>query len=344
MLSVTLTPMQLPPALETAGGTALGTPLDSTPSACRLRLSPGEPSELVVQVRNDENQPLAVQLRVGGDFPNQWCQVGQEGNSLPAGRQMDAVVQFAIPADYLEQQPLGPGETLKLTYSGQVVLEGRPQEGGNALWQSTTPFTLVVQPHSLYPRFLPALYREVDFIGRLLAIFEQTFEPAVQTMDTLWAHLDPLTAPTTLLPFLAHWVGWQALPQWPLADQRRLIRQAMEIYRFRGTRRGLCLYLHLYTGLPLPSADTPSAQQAIAIEEVFSRGFILGETALGQDAVLGGGRPFHFRVRLRPLLGHAIDETLVRTIIEQEKPAFCTYDLTVEPQVVQQSSVSAIAG
>jgi phage tail-like protein len=330
MPSVTLTPMQLPPALGTTSGplAAVG---DGSPERCQLRLSPGEPSELVVQVRNDRDQPLTIQMQVSGDFPNHWCRLGQEGSQIPPGRQMDAVVQFDLPNDHFERQPLSPGGQLQLNYSGQVVIEaqldGRPQ------WQSMAPFTLVVRPHSLYPRFLPSLYREVDFIGRLLAVFEQTFEPAVNAMDTLWAHLDPLTAPSQLLPFLAHWVGWEALPQWPLAEQRRLIRQALEIYRYRGTRRGLGLYLHLYTGLPLPDPETPLAERAIAIEEVFTRGFVLGETTLGQDAVLGGGRPFHFYVRLRPPPQHPLDEPLIRTIIEQEKPAFCTYDLTIEPRL-----------
>jgi phage tail-like protein len=335
MLSMTLTPMQLPiatPPPPTFQGTALDMPLEGLPQGCCLRLSPGEPSELVVQVRNDRDQPLAVRLRVGGNVPAAWCRVGLEGNALPPKRQMDAVVYFEIPDDYFEQQSLSPGASLRLDYEGKVMLEGVDPESGRVLWQSSAPFTLMVRPHSLYPRFLPDIYKEVDFIGRLLVIFEQTFEPAVQAMDVLWAHLDPLTAPVTLLPFLAHWVGWEGLPQWPLAQQRRLIRQAMEIYRFRGTRRGLRLYLHLYTGLPLDDVDTPEGDRHIAIEEMFTRGFVVGTAALGADAVLGGGRPYHFQVRLRPPADEPVDEALVRTIIEQEKPAFCTYTLLVEPR------------
>lgn len=370
MLSITLTPMQVAPA-PSAGSSAIAAPLDSDPSGCRLRLSPGEPSELVVQVRNDRDQALGVTLRVEGNFPPGWYQVGQEGNFLPPGRQMDAVVRFSLPADHFEQLTLGPGERLHLDYQGQVVLEGRvlpeapppdfpdpagaeapqsppdspqaqtPQETSAIVplpppsvsplvWQSTAAFTLVVRPHSLYPQFLPTLYQEVDFIGRLLAIFEQTFEPDVHTLESLWAYLDPLTAPTDLLPFLAHWVGWQAIPLWPLNQQRRLIRRALEIYRYRGTRQGLRLFLHLYTQLPLAAEAG-----AIAIEEIFTRGFVMGDTHLGRNAILGGGKPFHFRVRLRPPLGHSLDEGLIRTIIEQEKPAFCTYDLVIEDLVIE---------
>ena len=49
--------------------------------------------------------------------------------------------------------------------------------------------------------------------------------------------------------------------------------------------------------------------------------------------MLGGGRPYHFIVRLRPDQRNQIDERLVRDIIEREKPAFCTYELElISPQ------------
>ena len=56
-----------------------------------------------------------------------------------------------------------------------------------------------------------------------------------------------------------------------------------------------------------------------------------GAAHIGEDAILGGGRPFYFTVYLRPDDVSQIDEGLVRTVIEQEKPAFCTYDLFVQP-------------
>jgi hypothetical protein len=45
--------------------------------------------------------------------------------------------------------------------------------------------------------------------------------------------------------------------------------------------------------------------------------------------MIGGGRPYHFIVRLRSQPPGLIDEQLVRHIIEQEKPAFCTYELYI---------------
>jgi hypothetical protein len=54
----------------------------------------------------------------------------------------------------------------------------------------------------------------------------------------------------------------------------------------------------------------------------------MGETLIGTDSMLGGGRLFHFFVR-RPEPDKQINEGLVRDIIEGEKLAFCTYDILI---------------
>ncbi len=118
-------------------------------------------------------------------------------------------------------------------------------------------------------------------------------------MDLLWAYLDPLTAPESLLPFLAHWVAWPINHRWSVEQQRHLIRSAVEIYRWRGTKRGLRLYIHLYTNLPLDDQITSETDKHISIQEISGQGLVLGDTRLGEDAMIGGGRPFHFIVRLR---------------------------------------------
>ncbi|WP_281062761.1 phage tail protein [Limnoraphis robusta] len=176
--------------------------------------------------------------------------------------------------------------------------------------------------------FLPVIYSETDFLSRFLKILEETYDPAIQTTDNLWAYLDPLTAPKALLPFLAQWVGWKMDSRWPLDIQRRLIRNAIVLYRWHGTRKGLRFYLHLFTGLPLDE-DLPEAEKHINIWEDFNRGFVLGATHINQDSMLGGGRAYHFIVRLRVDFPNQIDEPLVREIIEQYKPAFCTYELNI---------------
>jgi phage tail-like protein len=162
----------------------------------------------------------------------------------------------------------------------------------------------------------------------MLKIFEECLEPDVNILNSLWAYLDPLLAPAEMLPFLAHWVGWEIEPILGLERQRYLIKQAMQIYRWRGTRRGLRFYIHLFTGLPIDE-HLPEAEKHISFYEVQGRGFVLGEASLGLNASTGGGRPFHFVVRIRNDLQNSLDITLIHRIIEREKPVFCTYDLEI---------------
>ena len=331
ILSLQMLPMQIPDAVPSSSALSsrslVGTESDAVPSKnLSLLVRPGEPSEMVVQVGNLGNRSIQLDLQVKGHFPSQWCRIGTEGSEILPGQQMEAVLYFQIPSDFFESDTaLRPGESLKLNYVAHLHATSLEPDTGKKQVE-TTIFNLYVRPHSLYLNFLPAIYKEIDFIGRFLKIFEQSFEPSVHSLDNLWAYLDPMTAPQALLPFLAQWVAWQPTAQISWERQRQLIKSAMDIYRWRGTKRGLRFYLHCSTGLPLEE----DGNKHIEITEFFSRGCVFGAAKIGEDAIIGGSRPFHFTVYLRPDDPNQIDELLVRNVIEQEKPAFCSYDLVIE--------------
>lgn len=331
VISLQLTPMRIPEAVPSAGFAFANQENINEVTGTSLLLHPGEPSELIVQIKNLTQRNLQLDLTVEGDFPSEWCWVGTEGKEIRAGGQMDAVLYFQVPATFFEsQEAITPEkqEQLRLNFNNcQVVAY---TDRGSELQQiEEADFNLYIRPWSAYMDFLPVLYREVDFIGRFMKIFEQAYQPAIDSYAVMWANLDPLTAPRALLPFLAHWVGWPVESIWNLPQQRRLIRRAVEIYRWRGTRKGLRLYLHLYTGLPLDEHLPNEADKHISITEPFGDGFTLGEAQIG-EAVLGGGQAYHFVVRLRPDHVNSLSEQLVRRIIDQEKPAFCTYELFID--------------
>ena len=326
-------PMQMPEALSPKSTTKLGNEpsLNDKSSSVHLCLCPGEPSELIVQISNPSDRCQQISYTLTGNFPRQWCPIGgAEGYEVLPHQQINVVLYFDIEEDFFERHTaVQPGTKLELNYQGQL----RIHSTFNGRLQRQTHIqclNLYVRPDSLYLNFLPDLYREVDLIGRLLKIFELGFEPTVQTLDNLWAYLNPSTAPKSMLPFLAYWLGWPTDVPWDVATQRKLIRRAMELYRWRGTRRGLRLYLYLYTSLSLDRPDTPEEQRQICIQEVFDRGFVFGRTRLGSEAILGGSRPYHFIVRLRSRHPESLDRRLIHTIIKQEKPAFCSYDLHIE--------------
>ncbi len=107
---------------------------------------------------------------------------------------------------------------------------------------------------SKYLEYLPAMYQEHPFLGEYLAPFEEVLtgvEDLLSEMDRFWApdqsespHTDP-----DFLPWLATWVALVLDEEWDKVKQGRLIREAVELYRERGTIKGLKRYLEIYTGL-----------------------------------------------------------------------------------------------
>lgn len=323
-----------------------------------LTVYPGEPGEVAkVKLENQKTSSVRLRVLVRGNFPELWCrflpensqsianQTSHSQNSnlinsitieIPAQGKWYGELWFDIPNDFIEDwQAIKSGnqEPSKLDWEGSIAVEAlhsydRESEPKLIEW---IDFNLYVRPpaHEKYIGQLPELFQIRDFENRFISIFQQALNPIVNSFNSMWAYLDPLTCPRALLPFLAYWVGWTYQADWDIKQQRRLIRQAMKLYRWRGTRKGLRLYLHLYTGLPLDDHIPQEADKHISITENFSLGMVLGSSYLGIDTVLGGGIPYHFTVRLR-LEGKAVDEQSVRRIIDSEKPAFCTYKLIIE--------------
>lgn len=351
--------MQLPEAVARSD-LFLGE-LEQTATAVQkksLTVHPGEPTPVIVQIENWEVSPQQLIVRVKGNFPDDWCQlvpetpkqitntrnsgdqwypIDSEEIEIPAKGKWSGELLFCIPDNFFEDwqaSEYGNKKPLDIDFHGSVSVYTRNSDNREsaAALMAQVDFALCVRPQSSegYVDRLPHIYREQDFVNRFIVMLEQAFDPIVISFKSMWANLDPLTCPQALLPFLAHWVAWPLEADWNLKQQRRLIRHAVELYRWRGTRKGLRLYLHLYTGLPLDDDIPQEANKHISIIEPFSSGWVLGTSRLGVDTVLGGGKPYHFLVRLRCEGDRSIDEQLVRRIIESEKPAFCTYELIIE--------------
>ncbi|WP_222427193.1 phage tail protein [Hyella patelloides] len=329
----------------------------------KIVVHPGELCQVALEIKNWESQPQHFTLKLEGAFPLKWCQLQTDVENAPqfgidlrksvaqtSDTSMEAAINsvtlevaakksrhidlwFLIPDDFFEgQDTLQQNKENKLDFRGclSIYANQNANQGSSSHPIQESNFELNVRPRSTYTTFLPTVYQEVDYIHRFIKIFEQAFDPVVNSFTSMWAHLDPLTAPQALLPFLAHWVDWSIDVELDLTYQRRLIRRAVEIYRYRGTRKGLRFYLHLYTGLPLDEHVEREEDKAIAITEPFGQGCLFGLAHIGEDAIIGGGKAYHFDVRLRIQPNSPIDEQLIRRIIDREKPAFCSYSLRIE--------------
>ena len=172
---------------------------------------------------------------------------------------------------------------------------------------------------SSYLQYLPGPYQGDSFMGRFLLIFESILAPIEQTIDMLAAHMDPALTSPELLPWLAGWVGLELDDNWPIDRRRELVRWAVRLYRWRGTRRGLREHLRVYTG------RTP------LIVENFD-GLRLGQDgAIGENATLAELRRNYLTVTVLADHPDQIDERIIRQIIEFQKPAHVGYSFEIRP-------------
>ena len=363
-VSLHLSPLHTSGTTSYEGGRMLGAETtENLQQQPKFVVHPGEICQVTLEIKNWESQPQHLTLKLEGTFPFEWCQLQTDVESTPqfgtvleqnsvaqtsstaienvtnavtievaAKKSRYAELWFLIPNDFFEEDVFKESNKNKLDFRGclSIYADRNPNQASSSHAIQESDFELCVRPQSTYTTFLPTVYQEVDYIHRFIEIFEQAFDPIVNSFTSMWAHLDPLTAPQALLPFLAHWVDWQIDVELDLTYQRRLIRRAVEIYKCRGTCKGLRLYLHLYTGLPLDEHINREEDKSICITEPFGQGCLFGIAHVGEDAIIGGGKPYHFDVRLRSQPNSPIDEQLVRRIIDREKPAFCSYSLRIE--------------
>lgn len=170
----------------------------------------------------------------------------------------------------------GPGRYL------WVVLE---LKGTTRLTPRVKSLRVEYPAHDLLRR-LPRIYsREeaaADFLRRYLSIMEGAMREIDLRAVCRHILLDPDAAPRETLPWLAGFIGLALDNRWPLAARRRLIRNGVRLFRFRGTVGGLKEFIEIYLG------------SAIEIVEHFKvrglGGAIVGEAdALASRAVLGAG-------------------------------------------------------
>jgi len=171
---------------------------------------------------------------------------------------------------------------------------------------------------SSYLQYLPALYRDDDLAGRFLHIFEDIFRSIEVMIDNIHWYFDPDSTPEEFVPWLSSWLGLVLDERWPEYKRRQLAGAVGDLYKWRGTRKGLSEYLRIYTGV------TPKI-----IEHARAEGMRLGgESKLGTPMQIGGkGAEFSFTVEIKLPHKNDIDIEVIKNIIESEKPAHTAYFL-----------------
>ena len=173
-------------------------------------------------------------------------------------------------------------------------------------------------------QLLPAIFQQTLSEGNpltaLLEVMEVLQAPSETVLQRLDTFFDPRRTPDAFVPYLAHWADLTRLfddtPNFKdgrvrasslvsgLGRLRELIAHAAYLSQWRGTRKGLLLFLQTATG----AADF-DIRENVNLE--------------------GQPKPFHISV-------WAPHESvqykrLIERIVELEKPAYVTYELSFAP-------------
>jgi phage tail-like protein len=162
----------------------------------------------------------------------------------------------------------------------------------------TLPATVATGPASMYIESLPDIYADNDFLARFLLLFQNVWEPLEQRQDHIDMYFDPRTSPANFLPWLASWLDLSFNQHWPETRRRRLLAEAIDLYRWRGTRYGLVRMIEVCTGITPEVSDNPA-------------------------------QPYTFDVKITLPKGSDIDKNLIDELIQAHKPAHAGYRLEV---------------
>ncbi|MGC2407353.1 MAG: phage tail protein [Candidatus Cybelea sp.] len=132
----------------------------------------------------------------------------------------------------------------------QVDLEGTEAANAELRWLDVT------FPRNTSLRMLPAVYSTRaggrDFNERVLSLFDAMRDEIKDEIRTLAAIIDPRRADAAtkhdFLDWLGTWFDMEIYRSWPIARRRAIIHHAGELFRLRGTARGIELFVELALG------------------------------------------------------------------------------------------------
>jgi phage tail-like protein len=210
-----------------------------------------------------------------------------------------------------------------------TVLEQRPAKGQNVY--EDTEVTIWIARRG-YLEHLPAIYRRSDGVGRNLVrdvcfLFEHMFDSVEANLSDGWRFYDSHVTPVEFLNWLSGWTAFTLDLDWPEQQKRALIRRAVDLYRIRGTRRGLALFLRLFTGHEPDIEENTWPFKGFRVE---SEGAEVG-ARVGLDSVIMPPVDLaHCFIVTMPVKYETMTaEMIIRIhhIIQMEKPAHTNYYL-----------------
>jgi len=170
----------------------------------------------------------------------------------------------------------------------------------------------LASPHPI-GETLPALYQqEDDFALRFTGALDQVIAPILLALDNLDAYFDPMLAPRDFLEWMATWVGIDLDETWPEHKQRDQVRNAVHLYRWRGTKKGLADVIRLYCDVEPEIIDNGGTS-----------------SSEGPTGPLPGSPVPSLHVRITVPAEHDVDESRLHELISAAKPAHLPHTVEV---------------
>ncbi|MBC8064150.1 MAG: hypothetical protein H7Y17_04925 [Chlorobia bacterium] len=289
----------------------------------RLRLEPSHRGWSPSWARWTYLQRKARELQ-GGVALDEQDEVSADGQSMTAMILAGETRMISLELAPKLAEGVSPG-----TYGFDIVVEEAKDPGAGEIRRPG--FLTLEHPRGKLLGLLPGIYgeemqkqRDEDngespFFERYLLGFEDALRPLQRTLDRLDMLFSPYSTPPEFLLWLGAWVCLPLDENWSEMQRRRLIKEAVELWRWRGTKRGLSRYIEIYTGVKPDIHDVPV------------RGMRLGpETKMGNRDTKLGDVPAHtFVVSIAAPDPTKINEQIVHDIITWEKPAHTAYSLRI---------------
>lgn len=106
-------------------------------------------------------------------------------------------------------------------------------------------------PRDSFLKYMPEIYQREDkkqFFERFLGIFQTTYEELNERIYQVPEFLDAYGTHREFLEWLAGWIGIADTYMWNESQLRRLLQNALSLYKARGTRVAVREYVKFYTG------------------------------------------------------------------------------------------------
>ena len=102
---------------------------------------------------------------------------------------------------------------------------------------------------------LPRVLAEDPFLRRFLRVFEEIAVKVRTEANGQEHYVDPGVAPPEMVRWLGTWVDQDVPGSWDEEHQRRFVKQAGPLFRYRGTRPAVQLALEAITRAPVEIRD-----------------------------------------------------------------------------------------